>query len=136
MKASTITGLLATIYMACGGYAQQVPTKDHELRRYFAIESDLGVEELQARYPHWRFEHSVRGLDTHVVFSTLKNNDDYNDNGNVKRELNTDDEIISHEELLPHRLYKRAPIDSSMAPLEEAKSRLNIHDPLFENNGI
>ncbi|CAR28945.1 ZYRO0F15598p [Zygosaccharomyces rouxii] len=132
MKVSTITGLLATVYMACGGYSQQVPTKDHELRRYFAIESELSLAELQEKYPHWKFEHAVRGLDSHIVFSTLKNNDDDNDNGNVKRELNTDDNIISHEELLPHRLYKRTPIDSSMTPLKEAELKLNIHDPLFE----
>ncbi|GCF01272.1 pheromone processing endoprotease [Zygosaccharomyces mellis] len=132
MKASTITRLLATIYTASEGYAQWVSTKDHELRQYFAIESESNVDELQERYPHWKFEHAVRGLDSHLVFSTLKNDSDHNDNDHFKRELGMDGMIISYEELLPQRLYKRTPIDSSMIPLKEAESRLNIHDPLFE----
>lgn len=129
MKASTITGLLATVYLACGGCSQRIPNKDHGQRRYFAIESELSANDLQERFPDWRFEHDIGGLESHMVFSILKNKE-YN--GSVKRQLDTESDVISHEELLPYKLRKRSPVDSSMEPLKEAELKLNIHDPLFE----
>ena len=110
-----------------------VPPKDHKTRQYFAVESDLSTEELQTLHPSWTFEHDVRGLLNHYVFSTSLNT--------LKRrqDFSSSPGIISFEDLpsLKNRLFKRAPIpdaptDSSMAPIKEAEDVLNIDDPLFE----
>lgn len=113
--------------------AQKVPAKDHESRSYFAVESHLEAQELLYQHPEWTYEHPVRGLDNHHVFSVERNGIRAN-----KRELLEDSPyILSVENLDPQRLHKRLPvpdipIDSSMLPMKDAEERLGINDPLFE----
>lgn len=113
-------------------YAQQIPIKNHKIRDYFAVESDQGLNEILERYPYWRFEHNVRGLENHYVFSELSNT-------TSKRGENVlqDEFIVSLEDLPSRQLQKRLPIpdppiDSSMLPIKDAESILQISDPLFE----
>lgn len=113
--------------------AQEVPRKNHDTRSYFAVESLLGPEELLNQHPGWVYEHDVRGLDNHYVFSVERTG-----NRAQKRELLTDfRDILSVEDLEPQRLYKRlpvpdVPIDSSLLPMKDAEEKLGINDPLFE----
>lgn len=126
-----IIGLCLLNQISC----QKVSEKDHKSRQYFAIESELSSEELEALNPSWRFEHNVRGFSNHYVFS------------NILKKLGKRDDhsslpgVISFEDLpsQKNRLFKRAPIpvpelpiDSSMLPIKEAEEILQINDPSFE----
>ncbi|GMM58863.1 kexin [Maudiozyma humilis] len=122
-----------TLIASAFATSSAVPAKDHNIKQYFAIESDLSAEELQSMYPSWTYEHDVRGIANHYVFSTALNT--------LKRrqDFGASPGIISFEDLpsQKNRLFKRAPIpdapsDSSMAPIKEAEERLHIDDPLFE----
>lgn len=113
--------------------AQVVPKKDHSNRQYFAIESQLSIEQLQSLYPTWTFEHNVRGLENHYVFSTQLNH--------LRKRLDHSNlgGIVSFEDLPleKNKLFKRLPVpevpmDSSMIPLKEAEEKLSINDPNFE----
>ncbi|AQZ10106.1 KEX2 (YNL238W) [Zygosaccharomyces parabailii] len=134
MRASTIITILFCGW-AVVGTAQGVPQKDHASRRYFAVETELMPDDVMNIHPLWRFEHPVRGLDGHLVFSMEKEQYQIYKRGD---RVDEDSRILSHEELLPHRLHKKVPVeqkppmDSSMVPLKDAESRLDIHDPLFE----
>ncbi|KAG0669735.1 pheromone processing endoprotease [Maudiozyma exigua] len=113
--------------------AQAIPEKDHSNRQYFAIESQLSIEQLQSLYPTWTFEHNVRGLENHYVFSTQLNH--------LRKRLDYSnlDGIVSFEDLplQKNKLFRRLPVpevpmDSSMIPLKEAEEKLSINDPNFE----
>lgn len=114
--------------------AFEVPKKDHATRSYFAVESLLEPVELLQQHPNWTYEHDVRGLNNHYVFSVPQNS-----GMALKREelSRGSRDILSVESLYPQRLHKRlpvpdVPIDSSMLPLKDAEARLGINDPLFE----
>ncbi|SCU90034.1 LAMI_0E00298g1_1 [Lachancea mirantina] len=110
----------------------QIPTKDHQNRGYFAVQSKLSSKELLALHPDWTFEHDVRALENHYVFShssEAKKSEIYE-----KREFSGIEMI---HELPPKRLNKRLPVsdyptDSSSARLWDVKEKLDIADPLFE----
>ncbi|CAB4253840.1 similar to Saccharomyces cerevisiae YNL238W KEX2 Subtilisin-like protease (proprotein convertase) [Maudiozyma barnettii] len=112
---------------------EKVPEKDHNSKQYFTIESNLTREELQTLHPSWTFEHDVRGLLNHYVFSStlhiLNKRFDHSDLPGV----------ISFEDLPSQKntLFKRLPVpdvpmDSSMLPIKEAEEKLKINDPNFE----
>lgn len=128
-RASLLLLLLNAVKIA---HTQRVPAKDHESRHYFAVESYLDPNELNKIHPDWTYEHDVRGLDNHYVFSRESSSKSLR-----KRLLADGTDVLSVEDLLPQRLEKRmpvplVPIDSSMIPMKEAEDRLIIKDPLFE----
>ena len=113
--------------------SKKVPVKDHSNRQYFAIESQLSIDQLQSLYPRWTFEHNVRGLSNHYVFSTQLNQ------LNKRLDHSDLDGVISFEDLPSQKtkLFKRLPVpevpmDSSMVPIKEAEEKLSINDPNFE----
>ncbi|KAG0667367.1 pheromone processing endoprotease [Monosporozyma unispora] len=117
--------------------AQKVPPKNHEERQYFAIESTKDINTLIQNHPNWRYEHDVRGLENHYVFSQPLQID--SNNSIVKRsDYSLLDDIVSFQDLpLQNHLQRRVPvpvppIDSSMLPMKEAEEKLNINDPSFE----
>lgn len=119
--------LLAGLSILPRVIAEKVPIKDHQNRQYFAIGSSYEPDELLALHNDWRFEHAVRGLEKHYVFSrTLE--------GFARRDDMSDREGVDfYEDLRAGKyLHKRAPIDSAMLPIKEAEERLGIDDPLFE----
>lgn len=120
--------------------AELIPAKNFTSRDYFAVESHLSAAELSKLHPDWTFEHLVRGLDNHYVFSVAKSeNEDDIDSGNSlrKRAIENEDHILSSEFLTPsNKLQKRMPVpapplDSSMLPIQEIKDKIGINDPLF-----
>lgn len=111
---------------------QQIPAKDHESRHYFAVESHLDPDELSELHPDWTYEHGVRGLENHYVYS-----EEINSKSLRKRIAVDGSHLLSIEDLPPQVLQKRmpvplVPVDSSMLPMKEAEERLMINDPLFE----
>ncbi|KAL3233875.1 Kexin [Nakaseomyces bracarensis] len=112
------------------GLSEVIPEKNFTSREYFAIESELSKEKLLALHPSWRFEHGVRGLDNHYVFSSPKQEGRLS-----KRDLETSDHILFSELLTPERkLQKRGPVppmDSSMSTVQDLMDRIEINDPLF-----
>ncbi|AET40854.1 kexin KEX2 Ecym_6486 [Eremothecium cymbalariae DBVPG len=133
MKIASFFGSLAILQWVNG---QVVPVKDHVTRKYFAVESYTNVEGLLRLHNDWRFEHEVRGLNNHYVFS--KELDELQKRSHV---LDTEDRsILSFHELPPKKLHKRLPIfhvnnavDSSQLIREEVKERLKIEDPIFDD---
>lgn len=122
-----------TAMTALDDHTTLIPTKDYARYRYFAVESTLSVAELLERHPDWTYEHPVRALPDHYVFSqplssTLQ-----------RRSLPLDplpNHIASLQDLTPQRdhIVKRAPvpiIDSSMEPIVQAQKQLHISDPSF-----
>lgn len=115
---------------------QIIPEKNHDERQYFAIESLNSVDSILHNHPTWRYEHNVRGLENHYVFSESLN---LTPNNLKKRsDYSLSKDIISFQDLpLQRHLFKRVPIpappiDSSMIPMKNAEERLNIDDPSFE----
>ena len=115
---------------------QIIPEKNHDERQYFAIESLNSVDSILHNHPTWRYEHDVRGLENHYVFSESFN---LTPNNLKKRsDYSLSKDIISFQDLpLQRHLFKRVPIpappiDSSMIPMKNAEERLNIDDPSFE----
>ncbi|CEP62617.1 kexin KEX2 LALA0_S05e09626g [Lachancea lanzarotensis] len=106
--------------------SRQVPKKDHLARSYFAVESYLSPQRLRDLYPEWQFEHAARGLENHFVFSVRK------DDLQKRSQYDDLEGVVSYHSLLPKTLQKRLPIDSSLQPLQDAKDRLTIEDPLFD----
>lgn len=116
--------------------AQIIPKKNHNERQYFAIESLNPIDSILQNHPTWRYEHDVRGLKNHYVFSQPLN---VTPNNLIKRsDYSLAEDIISFQDLpLQTHLFKRVPvpappIDSSMIPMKNAEDRLNIDDPNFE----
>lgn len=117
--------------------SQQIPLKDHTSRQYFAVESNETLSRLEEMHPNWKYEHDVRGLPNHYVFSKelLKLG-----KRSSLEELQGDnnDHILSVHDLFPRNdLFKRLPVpappmDSSLLPVKEAEDKLSINDPLFE----
>ncbi|EDO15419.1 hypothetical protein Kpol_1015p8, partial [Vanderwaltozyma polyspora DSM 70294] len=135
MQRKFVLFLLQILLNVAVVFSQKVPLKDHDTRQYFAIESNLTSEELVSKFPNWKYEHDVRGLDNHYVFSKLFNM------LNKREDYSSLEGVISFHDLKPYRLGKRAPIpnpipeppmDSSMVPLKKAEQMLDIKDPLFE----
>lgn len=92
-----------------------VPAKDYAQRQYFVVEIDhsrLGkpLHDFITKHQDYRFEHPVRGLDDHFVFSVEQNHDHLAMLGNFN--------------LDPHNLIKRAP------GLEGAYDSLTLHPGL------
>ncbi|KAH3680990.1 hypothetical protein WICPIJ_007998 [Wickerhamomyces pijperi] len=118
--------------------AFQIPTKDHTKRNYFAIElEDDGLDQILANNPTWEFEHAARGLPHHYVFSQSKTHEDTSDNVKQKRDTVLGDSTMTIFHLPPKTLHKRLPlgdlpIDSSMEPIEAARSQFDIKDPIFD----
>ena len=138
-------------FLVSSTFAQQIPPKDHKHRQYFAVESNLSIEELLRNHPTWSYEHDVRGLPQHFVFSEpigrLQKRQDYSSSPDIK----------FFEDLPPmgQYLFKRPaidtfiaipredaggigdkndtkrPIDSSMIPILEAEERLEISNGSF-----
>ncbi|SCU81612.1 LAME_0B07910g1_1 [Lachancea meyersii CBS 8951] len=108
--------------------SRRVPKKDHLARRYFAIESNLPPPRLRELHPEWHYEHEVRGLEDHYVFS-VETDDEVVKRHDVHGGLAG---VVSYHALPPKKLQKRMPVDSSMQPLQDARDRLSIEDPLFE----
>lgn len=108
--------------------AMHVPEKNHTSKQYFAIESLKDVETLLSIHTDWRFEHNVRGLSKHYVFSKPIQNI------GKRATIETDPSVvISFHDLPPIQLEKRLPIgDSSMEMIEEARKNFMIDDPLFD----
>lgn len=117
----------------------RVPPKDHNERQYFVVEIDTSqssgsLHEFISTYNEtYRFEHPVRGLDDHFVFSVPKvhphvsflGNHNSNDYDLIKRAPGFEDphdELISYpglkliHMLTPRKLERRMPI-----PYEESK---------------
>lgn len=116
--------------------SQVIPDKNHNERQYFAIESLNSIDSILKNHPTWRYEHDVRGLENHYVFSEPLN---VTPNNLVKRsDYSLAEDIISFQDLpLQTHLVKRVPIpappiDSSMIPMKNAEDKLNINDPNFE----
>lgn len=117
--------------------SQQIPFKDHTSRQYFAVESNETLSRLEEMHPTWQYEHDVRGLSNHYVFSKgllkLGKRSSLED-----LQEDSDDHILSvHDLSLRNDLFKRLPVpappmDSSLLPVKEAEDRLSINDPLFE----
>lgn len=114
--------------------SKTVPKKDHSSKQYFALETDASLEELSALHPDWIYEHEVRGLEKHYVFS--RNISRLGERSDISLEI--DSSIISSfHNLPPKKLHRRLPIpeppiDSSMLPLNTAKEKLSISDPEFD----
>lgn len=89
---------LLRIVVACAGVVMgmQVPKKDHNAKRYFAVELDTSksseplADFITQHKQVFHFEHPVRGLDDHFVFSIDKEHDFASAIGN----FNTDDEKL------------------------------------------
>lgn len=115
---------------------QIIPEKNHDERQYFAIESLNSVDSILHNHPTWRYEHDVRGLENHYVFSESLNL--IPNNLKKRSDYSLSKDIISFQDLpLQRHLFKRVPIpappiDSSMIPMKNAEERLNIDDPSFE----
>ncbi|CAI1701417.1 hypothetical protein SEUBUCD646_0N00960 [Saccharomyces eubayanus] len=117
--------------------SQHIPLKDHTTRQYFAIESNETLSRLGEIHPNWQYEHDVRGLLNHYVFS--KEVLSLGKRSSLEElQENNDDHILSVHDLSPRNdLFKRLPIpappvDSSLLPIKEAEDKLSINDPLFE----
>lgn len=123
------TWIITFIYLLNLIKGFEIPSKDFTQRKYFAVESPLNVTQLLQKYPRWSFEHDVRGLENHYVFSQSisdMNKRHYQDIAN-------DDDIIFNEDVTMSRILKRAPpIDSSMLEIKDVEEQLNITDPFFE----
>ncbi|KAH3901542.1 kexin KEX2 SCDLUD_003039 [Saccharomycodes ludwigii] len=117
----------------------KVPPKNHTEKRYFAIETWEDIPTIEKLYPDWTFEHEVRGLEDHYVFSksisfpNKRNNIDINSDKNI---------IFSFHDLPPKNLEKRAPVPVDTTLLlgnpKEAQEKLvdicqelEIKDPAF-----
>lgn len=121
--------MLALIAVSGYGKAMQVPKKDHENRQYFAIESYDDVGNLLAEHSDWSFEHDVRGLANHYVFSKPLQSLGKRD----AIDTGYSENIIDFHDLPPVQLHKRLPIgDSSMEQIQNARILFNISDPLFD----
>lgn len=107
-----------------------VPDKNFSSREYFAVESHLSKDDLVDLHPDWRFEHPVRGLENHYVFSTPKQGKELK-----KRDIEVEDHITFSELLSPNSVIeKRSPVppmDSSMAQLQKIMEDVQINDPQF-----
>lgn len=109
--------------------SKTVPRKDHSSKQYFALETDASIEELSALYPDWIYEHEVRGLEKHYVFS--RNISRLGERSDISLEI--DSSIISSfHNLPPKKLHRRLPIpeppiDSSLLPLNTAKEKLAFY---------
>ncbi|CDO94112.1 unnamed protein product [Kluyveromyces dobzhanskii CBS 2104] len=118
---------LSTLLNYCT--ALKIPPKDHKTRQYFAVESQDDVSILQEKYTSWKFEHNVRGLANHYVFSIPLQK--FSKRSTVETYLPPN--IINIHDLPPIELQKRLPIgDSSMQRVDDAKTLFNISDPLFD----
>lgn len=131
----TFTLLVSLIYGLMGFLcAEKVPYKNHSERQYFAIESELSSEQLLDLNPSWQFEHNVRGLEKHFVFSkSLRKVNNFK----KRDDLTSLEGVVSFHDLPPIMLHKRLPIpeppiDFSLIPMKEAENILGINDPLFE----
>ncbi|CCH58858.1 hypothetical protein TBLA_0B00130 [Henningerozyma blattae CBS 6284] len=130
--------VLQSLYLFQSASTQTVPKKDHSKNQYFAVESDLSIEQLKNLHPDWNFEHNVRGLENHYVFSKkyVSNNNSIRKRDNFEDLVDNTNGILSFQDLPPHKLFKRgviprAPIDSGMQKIFDFEKELNIHDPLF-----
>lgn len=121
--------IIINIYLLNIISGSKIPSKDFAQRKYFAIESNLNVTQLLKKYPTWSFEHNVRGLENHYVFSY----DLSNLNKRHYEDIDEDNDIIFNEDVVVSRLVKRAPpIDSSMLEIKDVEEQLSISDPFFE----
>lgn len=136
MHWSNINKYMFEFYLLAAAMAQIIPEKNHNERRYFAIESPNSIDTILQNHPTWKYEHDVRGLENHYVFSEPLN---ITPNNLIKKsDYPLAEDIISFQDLpLQTHLVKRIPIpvppiDSSMIPMKNAEDRLNIDDPNFE----
>lgn len=120
-----------------------IPPKDHEFRQYFVVEidqSDLAqnLHSFINEHSEYQFEHSVRGIDDHFVFSIEKDHTYLHFLGNhnsdphkpMKRAAGYEDAhdaLINHpglklvQMLYPSKLERRRPVPMdlrSVSPLE------------------
>ncbi|SCU79410.1 LADA_0B00452g1_1 [Lachancea dasiensis] len=124
--------IVRLLFISSISLSREIPKKDHSSKRYFAIESNWSPSKLLELHPEWAFEHEVRGLPDHYVFSERLEQ--------ILKRSNLPSEtegVISYHALPPKRLHKRIPvpappIDSSLIPLQNLKDRLHIEDPLFD----
>ncbi|KAL6948469.1 hypothetical protein ACO0QE_000935 [Hanseniaspora vineae] len=113
-----------------------VPPKDHSKNRYFAVESSLSPEELTNMYSDWSFEHAVRGLDNHYVFSI---NSTERSLHKREQKVQLDSNTTFFEELPLKKLHKRRPVPREQTEEQAAAVKLfqdtiqkyEIKDPLF-----
>lgn len=157
--------LLFQCYMAIIA-ALAVPPKDHDSRQYFVVEIDHSrlahnLNTFISEHSEYQFEHPVRGIDDHFVFSIDKNHDYLHFLGNhnsdthqlMKRAPGYEDPhdaLINHpglklvQMLYPTRLERRRPVpmniekgpslghpDDSLDVFKELSEKLDINDPLF-----
>lgn len=141
----------------------EIPKRDYEHKNYFIVElnttqTNAPLTQFIHDNKHYKFEHQVRGLENHFVFSIPKDHEhndflgNYNSNNRnlIKRHENFIEEydnllnnrdLKSIHMLTPKRLEKRAPVlikdefnavDSSQLPLKDAIDKLGINDPIFQ----
>lgn len=156
---------LALLCLAALTGASSVPKKDFEARQYFVVEIDHShlphnLHSFIESHSELQFEHPVRGLDDHYVFSIDKSHDNMGFLGNYNSENHelmkrasgyedAHDALINHPGLKlvhmlhPKKLERRMPVpipgDEEIAPttdslqdvLKEVSEKLNINDPLF-----
>ncbi|CCF56238.1 hypothetical protein KAFR_0A08040 [Kazachstania africana CBS 2517] len=123
--------ILSIISLITQVSCEEISHKDHSTRQYFAIESNLALDKLINLHPSWKYEHNVRGLENHYVFSVATSN------LQKRQDYSLYDDVLSFQDLPgeSNRLFKRMavpPMDSSFIPIKEAEERLHIDDPLFE----
>lgn len=148
--------------------AFKVPEKDYEHRNYFIVELNTSISSrplwdfIDQHQENYKYEHQVRGLDDHFVFSIDKNHVHNQFLGNYK---SNDDNLIQKRQeylqeyqglinnqhlksihmLAPKKLEKRmpvqieaserdfVPVDSSQQGIKDAMDKLDIHDPIFQD---
>ncbi|CCD25707.1 kexin KEX2 NDAI_0F03890 [Naumovozyma dairenensis CBS 421] len=129
---------LTTLTMASDS-SSPIPSKDHNTKQYFAIETELTPQEILQDYPNWQYEHPARGIPNHYVFSrpllSITNKNNLNKRSLANEEAD-DESILSFQDLpsLQNHLFKRAPVpplDSSLIPIKDVQDKLRINDPSF-----
>lgn len=128
----SIYGITQFLSLGAITHSLKVPSKDHHSKRYFAVESRLEVAQLLALHPSWAFEHNVRGLERHYVFSHSTTEH----SKRAEEDAAYYEGIDSIHPLPPKKLQKRLPItetpgDSSMEEIHRVEQKLSIEDPLF-----
>ncbi|CCE66336.1 hypothetical protein TPHA_0P01790 [Tetrapisispora phaffii CBS 4417] len=126
--------ILIFLFIFKSAISEKVPEKNHNINQYFAIESHLSADDLLKLHSNWKFEHNVRGLENHYVFSKKYNT--LSSPIQKREDLSSLEGVSSFHDLPPITLQKRQPIpvppiDSSLLPLQEAANKLGIKDPLF-----
>lgn len=135
--------------------AFSVPTKDYSARQYFIVEIDhshlaQSLHTFINTNSDYRFEHQVRGMDDHFVFSVDKTHEHMGFLGNYKSDDDrlmkrapgfeeAHDALINHpglklvHMLQPKRLERRMPVPVDFEDAEEvAKRTIEITDSLQE----